>query len=847
MQRYLQYAILYFDFIYVLLLVAIYQDKYTQSTKLPTLTVILVSQALGGVAWLWHLVLDRSVLIVVQPFYPQTLFPNIGYHCANWAVSAMLTSGYVAFSLLPVDSRMVVPPIQLTHEGLVWSVPILRTLLLSGLLALYTVGHHLPHPWQQQDFHDLPDAVCESPGGIPSTSSDDTDSEDLVLEHPLLVEDSEDLTMRNPTVKYKPEVPTLSLSDQWCRLKQLLPFMFPEHMPLSLYVCVILCLLTLGLGRWINVLVPAQYKVVVDHLGTGSLAFHDLALFVFLKVLQGDIGLLQTFHDFSWTPVSQYITRAVAVRMFQHLHKLPLQFHTNRRTGEILRVQDRGVASIESLLSSVLFKIVPTVADMTIACLYFSFQFDLYFGCVVILTMTLYVVSTIILTEWHKHYRRRSNILDNEMEAKAVDSLLNYETVKHNNAEEFEVRVYRDAMRTYQKAEWMNVVSLNILHAIQNFSMQFGMLVGCLLCAQRIIRGDMTVGDFVLFMSYLNQMYVPLNWFGNYYRVIQKNFVDMERMLEVLHEAPEDTEPLVVEDPASPQEPVPADHIQVDTVQGDIEFSNVSFCYHQDEPILRDISFRVPAGSTVALVGPSGSGKSTILKLLYRFYEVDRGAITIDGWDIQSLPPRALRRFLGMVPQDTALFNDTIRFNIQYGRAGCDFEQVTLKEVQRSARAAQIHNKIVTLPEGYETQVGERGARLSGGERQRIAIARTILKNPSIVLLDEATSALDTYTELSIQSALQTMTHNRTTLIVAHRLSTIVHADLILVLKDGRIVERGSHNGLVRDPRGLYHRLWFTQLQEDQELARSYRPTYSPDSTTDTSSFTVSYCEDSVE
>ncbi|RKP38604.1 P-loop containing nucleoside triphosphate hydrolase protein [Dimargaris cristalligena] len=584
----------------------------------------------------------------------------------------------------------------------------------------------------------------------------------------------------------------MSLSDFFARLSQLAPFLFPHQLPRSNYIYIALCFAMLALGRWVNILVPTQYKNVVNNITDHTLVSADVVAFVLLKVLQGDIGLLQTVHDFCWTPVSQFTTRAVAVRIFTHLHSLPLEFHTNRKTGEILRIQDRGVSSIESLLSSILFKILPTVADITIACFYFSFHFDLYFGGIVILTMTAYIASTIILTEWHKQHRRRSNNYDNEMEAKAVDSLLNHETVKHNNAEVFEVRVYAEAMQKYQSAEWMNVVSLNVLRSVQNCSMQIGMLIGCLLCTRRIMSGDMTVGDFVLYLAYLNQMYAPLNWFGNSYRLIQKNFVDMERMLEVLAEAPECTDA---------------------RVQGDIEFRHVTFYYNDHVPILKDVSFKVPAGSTVALVGPSGSGKSTILKLLYRFYEPTAGEITLDGRNIRDLSPRRLRSHLGMVPQDTTLFNDTIRFNIQYGQAGAGFDAVSLSEIEESARSAQIHHKIISLPEGYETRVGERGARLSGGERQRIAIARTILKNPRVVLLDEATSALDTYTELKIQSALQTMTQNRTTLIVAHRLSTVIHADLILVIKDGHIVERGSHAELLTDSEGL---------REDQELTTHY-------------------------
>ncbi|KAJ1987154.1 ATP-binding cassette-type vacuolar membrane transporter Hmt1 [Dimargaris cristalligena] len=852
-------AVLYFDLIITLFLVAIYQDKYTLETERGILNLILTSQVMRVFAWVWFLILFRPSPHSVPV---SLLGQESAYHVLSWCTSVVYTSvtGVALFGLAPA---FAVIPNSLFVTGLFFvQTVVLTTLLLSDLAYQRVCRRH------QREFEaTLIDREC-APTSSASSSADDHTSVTSGGGPPSTSFASE-AQIRNPTVKFKPDIPPMSLSDFFARLSQLAPFLFPHQLPRSNYIYIALCFAMLALGRWVNILVPTQYKNVVNNITDHTLVSADVVAFVLLKVLQGDIGLLQTVHDFCWTPVSQFTTRAVAVRIFTHLHSLPLEFHTNRKTGEILRIQDRGVSSIESLLSSILFKILPTVADITIACFYFSFHFDLYFGGIVILTMTAYIASTIILTEWHKQHRRRSNNYDNEMEAKAVDSLLNHETVKHNNAEVFEVRVYAEAMQKYQSAEWMNVVSLNVLRSVQNCSMQIGMLIGCLLCTRRIMSGDMTVGDFVLYLAYLNQMYAPLNWFGNSYRLIQKNFVDMERMLEVLAEAPECTDargddPSEREGSAEGENTATAclidlddSHAQLgpvgcfpptqaypnlpittfnhltthstltpgglsDQVQGDIEFRHVTFYYNDHVPILKDVSFKVPAGSTVALVGPSGSGKSTILKLLYRFYEPTAGEITLDGRNIRDLSPRRLRSHLGMVPQDTTLFNDTIRFNIQYGQAGAGFDAVSLSEIEESARSAQIHHKIISLPEGYETRVGERGARLSGGERQRIAIARTILKNPRVVLLDEATSALDTYTELKIQSALQTMTQNRTTLIVAHRLSTVIHADLILVIKDGHIVERGSHAELLTDSEGVYFQLWMTQLREDQELTTHY-------------------------
>ncbi|KAJ1927178.1 ATP-binding cassette-type vacuolar membrane transporter Hmt1 [Tieghemiomyces parasiticus] len=835
LRRFLSFTILYFDLIFLLFLCAIFQDKYTPADAYPTLSLIIAGHLARLIVWTWHLALTRPPLIAVL----RVPFREVGAHVLLWCASAVLTSIALLAPRGDLSVRGTTTAAQTTtnyvipNPWLVTSIYATQTALLTALLATDAVSYHLRHQSRKA-------ATLAAAAALPlmvDLDDDDLDS-DSVASAGHSASFLSQCEIRNPTVKFKPEVPPMSLADFFSRLRKFVPYLFTCQLPRSTYICVCLCFTMLFLGRYINLLAPIQYKVVVDHLTDRSLVFHDILVFVALRLLQGDIGILQTLHDFCWTPVSQATTRTVAVAIFRHLHSLPLEFHTNRKTGEILRIQDRGVSSIESLLSCILFKILPTMADIVIACLFFCLTFDLYFGGIVILTMTAYMGSTIVLTEWHKHYRRLSNNLDNEMEAKAVDSLLNHETVKHNSAEEFEVRVYTEAMQKYQGAEWMNVVSLNVLRCVQNCSMQLGMLLGCLLCTRRIMDGDMTVGDFVLYLSYLNQMYQPLNWLGNSYRLIQKNFVDMERMLDVLSEPAECGGPTAADFANHPTSalfdhtdrdrsaqaspPVVVDCTTETPVRGEIEFRDVAFSYDEYQPVLRDMSFKVPAGATVALVGPSGSGKSTLLKLLYRFYELDSGAILLDGRDIRTMPPHHLRSVLGMVPQDTALFNDSIRYNIQYGRAGQDFDAVTSSQIEAAARLAQIHFKIASLPEGYNTRVGERGARLSGGERQRVAIARTILKDPRVVLLDEATSALDTYTELKIQSALHNMTHNRTTLVVAHRLSTVVHADLILVIKDGCLVERGTHAELLANPEGVYFQLWMTQLREENNLLGHY-------------------------
>ncbi|CAG8511295.1 10983_t:CDS:10 [Paraglomus brasilianum] len=521
----------------------------------------------------------------------------------------------------------------------------------------------------------------------------------------------------------------------------------------------------------------------------------DILIYVGLRFLQGNVGLLSNIQTYLWIDIAQFTTRKVSVDMFDHLLELSLRFHINRKTGEILRAQKRGVMSIVAILSSVLFQVVPTLVDIGIAVAYFTVAFDKLFGIIVFVTMSLYIAATIILTDWRTGYRRKANVLENLMEAKAVDTLLNYETVKYYAAEDFESKEYQKAVDDYQDADKISNATIYILTLVQNVIIQAGLLVGGLLCAYQVTQGQKTVGDFVLYLAYILQLYQPLNDFGSYYKSIQKNLVDMEKMLDLMHE------PVEVKDPIKPT--------PLNVEKGEIEFRNVTFAYDERNPILKNVSFRVPSGQTVAIVGPSGGGKSTLLRLLLRFYDIQEGCILIDGIDVKEVKQQELRGQIGVVPQDTVLFNNTIKYNIRYSRIdGTD------EEVAAAAVAAKIHEKILGFPDGYDTKVGERGLRLSGGEKQRVAIARTVLKNPQIVLLDEATSALDTSTERHIQKSLQQMTVNRTTLIIAHRLSTIVHADQILVVKAGEIVERGSHDELMQRENGVYFKLWNKQLKE---------------------------------
>uniref|UniRef100_A0A8C9AQ76 ATP-binding cassette sub-family B member 6 n=1 Tax=Prolemur simus TaxID=1328070 RepID=A0A8C9AQ76_PROSS len=594
------------------------------------------------------------------------------------------------------------------------------------------------------------------------------------------------------------------------KLRLLSGYLWPRGSP-ALQLVVLICLGLMGLERALNLLVPIFYRDIVNLLTEkapwSSLAW-TVTTYVFLKFLQGggtgSTGFVSNLRTFLWIRVQQFTSRRVELRLFSHLHELSLSWHLGRRTGEVLRIVDRGTSSVTGLLSYLVFNIIPTLADVIIGIIYFSMFFNAWFGLIVFLCMSLYLSLTIVVTEWRAKFRRAMNTQENATRARAVDSLLNFETVKYYNAEGYEVERYREAIIKYQGLEWKSNASLVVLNQTQNLVIGLGLLAGSLLCAYFVTEQKLQVGDFVLFGTYIIQLYMPLNWFGTYYRMIQTNFIDMENMFDLLKEETE-----VKDLPgAGPL------HFQ----KGQIEFENVHFSYTDGRETLQDMSFTVMPGQTLALVGPSGAGKSTILRLLFRFYDINSGCIRIDGQDISQVTQISLRSHIGVVPQDTVLFNDTIANNIRYGRvtAGND-------EVEAAAQAAGIHDTIMAFPAGYETQVGERGLKLSGGEKQRVAIARTILKAPDIILLDEATSALDTSNERTIQASLAKVCANRTTIVVAHRLSTVVNADQILVIKDGCIVERGQHDALLSRG-GVYADMWQLQQRGQEGVSEDTKP-----------------------
>ncbi|KJH53156.1 ABC transporter, ATP-binding protein [Dictyocaulus viviparus] len=549
--------------------------------------------------------------------------------------------------------------------------------------------------------------------------------------------------------------------------------------------------------------------------------FHYSLIYIstLLKFLQGSGamgGFLNTLRSYLWIPIQQYTTRELEVELFAHLHNLSLKWHLSRKTGLVLRIMDKGTNSVNSILNYVLFNILPTITDIVIAVVFFFSTFNIYFGGIVLVTMALYLVVTVYVTEWRTKFRRDMNEKDNASSAMATDSLLNYETVKYYGNEKYEVDRFRHAIQSFQLAEWRSNASLALLNFLQNGLIGISMTVGSVLIAYLVVVDRiLTVGDYVLFTTYILQLYAPLNFFGTVYRTIQRSFIDMENMFDLM-----DEEVDVRDIPNA---------IDYYPTHGKISVRNLTFGYNEDRIILDAISFEVKSGQSIALVGPSGSGKSTLIRLLFRLYECERGMIFFDDHDIRDLKLSTLRMQIGIVPQDTVLFNDTIRYNIRFGRP-----TATDDEVYEAAKAAMIHDKVMSLPDGinvvcfclyalrttlylfphqylgYETLVGERGLRLSGGEKQRVAIARTILKKPQFIFLDEATSALDTHTERAIQQCLEQLCATRTGIVVAHRLSTIVNVDCIFVLDKGRIVERGCHTDLI-DAKGVYYQMWETQ------------------------------------
>ncbi|BAQ17898.1 ABCB family ABC transporter ATP-binding protein/permease [Methyloceanibacter caenitepidi] len=591
-------------------------------------------------------------------------------------------------------------------------------------------------------------------------------------------------------------------------LQELLPYVWQQGRR-DLQARVVLAFVALVLAKVVTLAVPIAYKNAVDYLtgaeqGAGAAAGTSvlgIAIVPVMLIVAYGVGrvlmvLFAQLRDVIFTVVTQNAVRQLANRTFRHLHSLSLKFHLERRTGGLNRVIERGVNGVDTILRMAILNMIPTAVELVMIAGLVAWYFGWVYVAVLFVMVVAYVWFTFFATEKRLAIRRDMNESDTEANSKAVDSLLNFETVKYFGNEDLEARRFDASMARYEKAAVRTYTTLGFLNSGQAIIFSTGMVVCMLLAARDVSQGILTVGDFVMINAILIQLFMPLNFMGMVYREIKQGLVDMETMFALLKEPAE-----IVDHPD-------AQPLRVDN--GAIAFKNVSFAYEPGRPILKDISFEVPPGKMVAIVGPSGAGKSTISRILFRFYEVNQGAVTIDGQNIQDVTQRSLRAAIGMVPQDTVLFNDTIEYNIRYGRP-----DATEAEVHEAARLAQIDGFILALPQGYDSLVGERGLKLSGGEKQRVAIARTILKAPPILMLDEATSALDSHTEKEIQDALEQVARDRTSLVIAHRLSTVIHADNIIVLEQGRIVEQGRHADLLAKD-GLYASLWARQREADE-------------------------------
>lgn len=578
----------------------------------------------------------------------------------------------------------------------------------------------------------------------------------------------------------------------WQTLRTLIPYL----MEFKWRVFVAMSLLILS--KLANVSVPLVLKDIIDAMDkTKSVLYIPVFLIVGYGVLRLFSTLFGELRDAVFANVTQRAIRRVALQVFEHLHSLSLRFHLDRQTGGVSRDIERGTRGIGFLLNFTLFNILPTLLEIGLVAAILLKKYSPWFALITLITLVIYIAFTLFITEWRMVVRRTMNDLDSKANTRAIDSLLNYETVKYFGNEQYEADRYDHHMEHWESAAVRNQTSLALLNSVQSVVIAIGITALMLLAADQVVKGKMTVGDLVLVNVYMIQLYMPLHFLGFVYREIRNAMADMERMFSLLHEDQEIAD--------APNATV----LQVG--RAEVRFEQVSFSYAPDRQILFDVSFIIPAGHRVAVVGSSGAGKSTLSRLLFRFYDAQQGHILVNGQDIRGVTQTSLRAAIGIVPQDTVLFNDTIYYNIAYGKPGA-----TRDEIIAAAQAAHIHGFIESLPQGYDSMVGERGLKLSGGEKQRVAIARAILKNPAILIFDEATSALDSKSEKAIQAELRAISQNRTTLVIAHRLSTIVDADQILVMDHGKIVERGTHRELLAQNR-VYAQMWNLQKQEEHE------------------------------
>ncbi len=595
--------------------------------------------------------------------------------------------------------------------------------------------------------------------------------------------------------------PKAVVRSDWAVIQTLFPYLWVYKWRV---IAAMACLIA---AKMANVGVPLVLKKLIDQLTINpasptALLVLPLGALVAYGILRLSTTIFTELREFLFSRVTQRAVRTIALRVFRHLHALSLRFHLNRQTGGMTRDIERGTRGVSSLISFTLFNILPTLVEITLVLGYLVTHYDIWFTAITAVALVAYIAFTVIVTDWRTHFRRTMNDLDSKANTKAIDSLINYETVKYFGNEDYEAKRYDEGLKSFENAAVRSQTSLSFLNTGQSLIIATAVTLILWRATEGVIAGTMTLGDLVLVNTFMIQLYIPLNFLGVIYREIKQSLADMERLFSLLDQNREvadgkDARPLV-------------------THGAQVAFSNVDFSYESNREILFGVDFTIPAGTTTAVVGHSGSGKSTLSRLLFRFYDVNSGGITIDGQDLRNITQESLRSAIGIVPQDTVLFNDTIEYNIAYGKPGASKEDIV-----SAARAASIHDFIESLPDGYATMVGERGLKLSGGEKQRVAIARTLLKDPAILIFDEATSALDSKAEQAIQAQLKEIAKNRTTLVIAHRLSTVADAQQILVLDHGRIVERGTHQALLAQD-GLYRQMWERQqARQDEEALAS--------------------------
>jgi ATP-binding cassette subfamily B protein len=561
-------------------------------------------------------------------------------------------------------------------------------------------------------------------------------------------------------------------------------------------------------AKMANVGVPLLLKDLVDSMtpqpgDPRAILVVPVALLVAYAALRLSTSLFTELRELVFAKATEGAARTISLGVFRHLHAMSLRFHLERQTGGMTRDIERGTRAVHSLVSYSLYSIIPTLIEVSLVLTLLAVKFDVWFAWITVIALVVYISFTISMTEWRTQFRKRMNEMDSKAHTRAIDSLLNYETVKYFNNEEFEARRYDENLERYRRAALTSQRTLSILNAGQQLIIASGLVAMLWRATQGVVDGRMTLGDLVMVNAFMIQIYIPLNFLGAIYRELKQNLVDLEKMFTLMERNQE-----IADAPDAHPLKLPRG-----ALDASVRFTDVTFAYEPNRTILHHISFDIPAGKTVAVVGPSGSGKSTLARLLYRFYDVQEGGVYVAEQEIKTLTQASLRAAIGIVPQDTVLFNDTVEYNIAYGRPGS-----SLEDVKEAARAAHIDDFISSTPAGYETMVGERGLKLSGGEKQRVAIARTLLKNPPILIFDEATSALDSANERGIQAELQRVAQNKTTLVIAHRLSTVVDAHMILVMDAGRIVERGTHNDLLQ-AQGRYAQMW--ALQQSNETSNA--------------------------